>query len=163
MCATSAVPWVRDIERIPMATDLQSHGNGSASDVVPPSALISAELGRYRHTDFFAMSDMLSAEERAIREKVSTFVDDQILPEINRYWEQAEFPFELVARWAELDLVGGSVKGYGCPGVSPLAEGVISMQLARGDGSIALINSVHSGLNMHLIDMLGSEEQKQRW
>jgi glutaryl-CoA dehydrogenase len=146
-----------------MATDLQSHGNGSASDVVPPSAAISAELGRYRHTDFFAMSDMLSAEERAIREKVSTFVDDQILPEINRYWEQAEFPFELVARWAELGLVGGSVKGYGCPGVSPLAEGVISMQLARGDGSIALINSVHSGLNMHLIDMLGSEEQKQRW
>jgi glutaryl-CoA dehydrogenase len=132
-------------------------------DVVTPSDEMSLELGRYQHTDFFHMSDILSAEERAVRELVSTFVDDELLPEANRYWEEARFPYELVQRWAALGLVGGSITGYGCPGLTPLAEGVMSMQLARGDGSFALINSVHSGLNMHVIDKLGSEEQKQRW
>ena len=134
-----------------------------ADDVVTPSTDMSLELGRYQGTDYYFMSDMLSAEERAIRQRVSTFVDEQLLPQANYYWERAEFPYELVSRWAELGYVGGTIQGYGCPGLTPLAEGVISMQLARGDGSFALINSVHSGLNMHVIDMLGSEEQKQRW
>ena len=134
-----------------------------ADDVVTPITDMSLELGRYQGTDYYFMSDMLSAEERAIRQRVSTFVDEQLLPQANYYWERAEFPYELVSRWAELGYVGGTIQGYGCPGLTPLAEGVISMQLARGDGSFALINSVHSGLNMHVIDMLGSEEQKQRW
>ncbi|TWS21362.1 acyl-CoA dehydrogenase [Tsukamurella asaccharolytica] len=146
-----------------MTTIAQPREDGQNETVVPPTPEISAEIGRYRHTDFFDVSDILTAEERAVRDKVSTFVDDNILPEINYYWENAEFPFDLVARWAELGLVGGSVKGYGSPGLTPLAEGLISMQLARGDGSMALINSVHSGMNMHLIDLLGSDEQKQRW
>ena len=124
-----------------------------ADDVVTPSTDMSLELGRYQGTDYYFMSDMLSAEERAIRQRVSTFVDEQLLPQANYYWERAEFPYELVSRWAELGYVGGTIQGYGCPGLTPLAEGVISMQLARGDGSFALINSVHSGLNMHVIDM----------
>ena len=128
-------------------------------DVAAPAQ----ELGRYQQTDFFHMSDILSADERAIRRLVSTFVDDELLPVVNRHWEEASFPFDLVERWARLGLVGGSIQGHGCPGLTPLAEGVIAMQLARGDGSFGLINSVHSGLNMHVIDKLGSEEQKQRW
>jgi len=47
--------------------------------------------------------------------------------------------------------------------MTPLAEGLATMQLARGDGSLALVHAVHSGLNMHVIDKLGSEEQKERW
>jgi alkylation response protein AidB-like acyl-CoA dehydrogenase len=53
--------------------------------------------------------------------------------------------------------------GYGCPGLSPLAEGMVAAELARGDGSIATFNAVHSGLAMTAIGLLGSEEQKQRW
>ncbi len=147
-----------------MSTEALLRGGGlPADDVVTPSPHMSQELGRYQGTDYYFMSDMLSAEEREIRERVSTFVDEEMLPVVNGYWERAEFPYELVSRWAEFGLVGGTVQGYGCPGLTPLGEGVVSMQLARGDGSFALINSVHSGMNMHAIDMVGSEEQKQRW
>jgi glutaryl-CoA dehydrogenase len=134
-----------------------------AAELVPPDPPVGPELGRYLGTDYFSMSDMLTAEERDIRTRVSTFVDEQVLPVANHYWEQALFPADLVSRWAELGMAGGTIQGHGCPGLTPLGEGLVTMQLARGDGSLALIHAVHSGLNMHAIDMLGSEEQKGRW
>jgi glutaryl-CoA dehydrogenase len=139
------------------------HHHVPPADIVTPNPQTSPELGRYQGTDYFFMSDMLSAEERAIRTRVSSFVDEHVLPVANHYWERAEFPSDLVSRWAELGLAGGTIQGYGCPGLTPLAEGLATMQLARGDGSLALIHAVHSGLNMHVIDMVGSEEQKERW
>lgn len=129
----------------------------------PASSQVNPVLGRYQGTDYFFMSDMLSDDERDVRTRVSTFVDEHVLPVANQYWERAQFPHDLVARCAELGITGGTIQGYGCPGLTPLAEGLATMQLARGDGSLALIHAVHSGLNMHVIDMLGAEEQKQRW
>jgi glutaryl-CoA dehydrogenase len=131
--------------------------------MVSPSLPVGPGVGRYRGTDYFLMSDMLTAEDRDVRTRVSSFVDDEVLPVANLYWEQAQFPHDLVSRLAELGIVGGTIQGHGCPGLTPLAEGIATMQLARGDGSLALIHAVHSGLNMHVVDMLGSEEQKERW
>jgi len=53
--------------------------------------------------------------------------------------------------------------GYGCPGVNCLLDGMISMELARVDSSMATFFGVHSGLAMGSIYLCGSEEQKQRW
>ncbi len=132
-------------------------------DVVAPGPPTGPALGRYLGTDYFAMSDMLTEEERAVRAQVSAFVDDHVLPVANEHWEKAEFPAGLVSRWADLGMMGGTIQGHGCPGMTPLAEGLVTMQLARGDGSLGLIHAVHSGLNMHVIDKLGSQEQKTRW
>jgi glutaryl-CoA dehydrogenase len=132
-------------------------------DMVTPDLPVGPGLGRYRGTDYFSMSDMLTAEERDVRTRVSRFVDDEVLPVANGYWERAEFPHDLVSRLAQLGIVGGTIRGHGGAGLTPLGEGIATMQLARGDGSLALIHAVHSGLNMHVVDMLGSEEQKQRW
>jgi glutaryl-CoA dehydrogenase len=151
-------------ERKSMSTGTLPPEDGLPSDdIMTRSSQQSLELGRYQGTDYFFMSDLLSAEERDVRAQVSSFVDDHVLPVANHYWERAEFPSELVSRWAELGMVGGTIQGYGCPGLTPMAEGLATMQLARGDGSLALIHAVHSGLNMHTIDMLGSGEQKERW
>ncbi|HYT26946.1 MAG TPA: acyl-CoA dehydrogenase family protein [Actinomycetota bacterium] len=57
----------------------------------------------------------------------------------------------------------GSIQGYGCPGLSPVAVGLVGAELARGDGSICTFFGVHSGLAMSSVAMLGSEEQKRRW
>jgi glutaryl-CoA dehydrogenase len=114
-------------------------------------------------TDFFHVDDLLTDEERTIRDRVRTFVDERLLPVANHYWERAEFPRELVAPYADLRVAGGSVRGYGCPGMSAVAEGLVTLELARGDGSFSTFNSVHSGLVMSTIAMLGSEEQKRRW
>ena len=91
------------------------------------------------------------------------FVDSDVLPIINDYWERAQFPFELVPKIAELGVVGGAISGYGCPGLSRLAAGMVTLELSRGDGSVNTFLGVQNGLAMGSINMLGSEEQKQRW
>ena len=113
--------------------------------------------------DFYQIDDLLTDDERQIRDRVRSFCDKQVLPIINDYWERAEFPFELVPRLAELNLAGGTIEGYGCPGISEVAAGLVAMELARGDGSVCTFFGVHSGLAMQSIALLGSEEQKRRW
>ena len=91
------------------------------------------------------------------------FVDDEVLPVINDYWERAELPWPLMRRLADLGLYGEDIEGYGCPGMSPLARGLVNMELHRGDGSLGTFLGVQSGLAMKAIAMLGSEDQKERW
>jgi glutaryl-CoA dehydrogenase len=121
------------------------------------------EIKHSTGTDFYLMDELLTEEERRIRDKVRAFCDTEVIPIINDYWERAEFPFELVPIIAALDIAGGSIQGYGCPGMSAVASGLIALELARGDASVCTFFGVHSGLAMNSIAMLGSEEQKQRW
>ncbi len=124
---------------------------------------MATEIKHSTGTDFYLMDELLTEEERQIRDKVHSFCDTEVIPIINDYWERAEFPFELVPKIAVLGIAGGSIQGYGCPGMSAVASGLIALELARGDASICTFFGVHSGLAMNSIAMLGSEEQKQRW
>jgi glutaryl-CoA dehydrogenase len=120
-------------------------------------------IGRSRGTDFFRIADQLTAEERAYWRTTRDFVDDEVLPVINDYWERAEFPRALVEELGKLGIVGDGIEGYGCPPMSPIACGLIHMELNRGDGSVGTFLGVQAGLAMQSIAMLGSEDQKQRW
>jgi glutaryl-CoA dehydrogenase len=113
--------------------------------------------------DFYRIDDLLTDSEREIRDRVRMFSDKEVTPIINDYWERAEFPFELLPKLAELNIAGGNISGYGCPGMSPIAAGLMGMELARGDGSVCTAFGVHSGLAMSSIAILGDEDQKQRW
>jgi glutaryl-CoA dehydrogenase len=121
------------------------------------------DIARARGTDFFKIADQLTPEERDHWNRARRFVDDEVLPAINDYWERAEFPRDLVRRLGELGLVGDGITGYGCPPMSPIATGLVHLELNRGDGSIGTFLGVQAGLAMQSIAMLGSEEQKQRW
>ena len=116
-----------------------------------------------RALDFYELDELLSDEERDVRERVRAFVDQEVTPIINPYWERAEFPFEIVPKLAALGLCGGTLQGYGCPGLSSVAAGLVGMELSRGDGSVCTFFSVTSGLAMTSIFLCGSEEQKQQW
>src|SRR4051794_17862742 len=89
------------------------------------------------------------------------FVDEEVLPAINEYWEAAELPWPLMRRLADLGLYGEDIEGYGCPGMSPLARGLVNMELHRGDGSLGTFLGVQSGLAMKSIDLLGSDERSE--
>lgn len=124
---------------------------------------LSDNLAAAQGTDFFAADDLLTAADRAIRDRVRHFVDTELTPVANEYWERADFPVALIAPYAALGVAGGSVEGFECPGMSAVAEGLVTLELARGDGSFSTYNSVHSGLVCSSIAILGSEEHKQRW
>ena len=113
--------------------------------------------------DFYALELLLDEEDRALLHRVRTFMEKQVQPIINHYWTRAKFPHELLPGLRELGIAGLPYSGYGCPGKSPLLDGMVAMELARTDPSIATFNGVHGGLAMGSIYLCGSEEQKQRW
>jgi glutaryl-CoA dehydrogenase len=120
-------------------------------------------LGEALATDYFNVRDQFSDEQWEHFLATRRFVDREVLPAINAYWEAAELPWPLMRRLAELGLYGEDIAGYGCPGMSPLARGLVNMELHRGDGSLGTFLGVQSGLAMKSIALLGSEEQKERW
>jgi glutaryl-CoA dehydrogenase len=120
-------------------------------------------LGEALATDYLFVREQFSDTEWDRFIATRRFVDDEVLPGINDYWERAEPPWPLITRMAQLGLVGEDIEGYGCPGMTPLAVGLVHMELHRGDGSLGTFLGVQSGLAMKSIAMLGSGEQKQRW
>lgn len=122
-----------------------------------------ADLGRSRGTDFYGIDDVLSDHEREVRDRVRAFCDDELIPVAGDHWERAELAWDLLKSYAALGIAGGGLEGYGCPGLSPVADGMIIAELARGDGSFSTFHGVHSGLAMGTIGQLGSPEQKERW
>jgi glutaryl-CoA dehydrogenase len=113
--------------------------------------------------DPFFVDELLSEEEREIRDRVRAFSDEEIIPIMADCWERAEFPFGLVPSIAGLGICGDTINGYGCAGLSAVASGLVAMELARGDGSVYTFFGAHSGFAMNSIAALGSEEQKEKW
>ncbi|HMA37388.1 MAG TPA: acyl-CoA dehydrogenase family protein [Chloroflexia bacterium] len=113
--------------------------------------------------DFYAISTTLSADDQALLRRVRSFLEAEVAPIITEYWIREEFPHHLIPRLATLDIVGLSYQGYGFPGQSSVLDGLLAMEMARVDSSIATFFGVHSGLAMGSIYLCGSEEQKQQW
>ncbi len=113
--------------------------------------------------DFYDMALKLTPEQRELQLKVRNFMEDEIKPIANEYWNKAEFPFQIIPKMAELNICGLTYKGYGTPNETYIMEGIIAMELARVDVSISTFFGVHSGLAMGSIYICGSEEQKQEW
>jgi glutaryl-CoA dehydrogenase len=123
----------------------------------------SEHLGESLGTDFFSVREQFTDEQWSHFITVRRFVNEEVVPVIGPYWERAEIPWPLVRRLPELGIVGEDIRGYGCAGMSPMACGLVTMELHRGDGSLGVFLGVHAGLAMQSIAMCGSEEQKARW
>lgn len=120
-------------------------------------------IGDALATDYFIIRDQLTAEQLGYLTRARQFVDDEVLPHINDYWDRAEFPWPLIEKLGAAGLVGDGLQGYGCPAMDPLSAGLVTMELSRGDGSIGTFVGVQAGLAMRSIAYCGSEEQKERW
>jgi glutaryl-CoA dehydrogenase len=117
----------------------------------------------YAALDYYALDELYSHEERMVRDTVRELVSARIMPTIGKHWSAGTFPHELVPVFGEMGLLGPSLTGYGCAGISPTAYGLICQELERGDSGIRSFCSVQSSLVMYPIHAFGSEEQKQHW
>ena len=115
------------------------------------------------NSDFYDILSTLPAEEVAVVKQVRAFMESKVAPIITKYWVDDAFPFELLPALKDLNIGGVAMKGYGCRGGSSLLFGLVAMELARFDVSIATFFGVHNGLAMGSIYLGGSEEQKQKW
>ena len=113
--------------------------------------------------DFYQVAQLVDATDQALLSRVRAFAEERVAPVINQYWGRAEFPFELIKEYGTLGIAGTPYRGFGCLGKSTLLDGLVMMELARIDCSVATFHGVHSGLAMGSIYLCGSDEQKQRW
>ena len=120
-------------------------------------------MNTYRGVDFYRFDRNLSDEERSVRETVRRFVDQSFMPHIREHFAAGTFPVELVPELGALGLLGPSVKGPGCPGLSYTIYGLICEELERGDSGLRSFASVQSSLVMWPIANYGSDEQKEKW
>jgi glutaryl-CoA dehydrogenase len=120
-------------------------------------------MASYSALDFYQMDDLLSEEERMIRDTVRSFVTDEVIPIIEKHNRAATFPAHLIPKMGELGLLGANLQGYGCAGLSHTAYGLIMQELERGDSGLRSFVSVQGALCMYPIFTFGSDEQKEKW
>ncbi len=114
-------------------------------------------------TDPYRIDDLLSDDERLVRDTVRAFVREQVVPVMGEHFEAATFPRELVGGLARLGLLGMHLRGHGCAGASAVAYGVACEELEAGDSAVRSFVSVQGSLAMFPIWAYGSDDQKQRW
>jgi glutaryl-CoA dehydrogenase len=121
-------------------------------------------MSKFQGLDYYDIGLQLSEEETLVRNTVREFVDDNILPIIERYNREGVFPIQLVKQMAELGLFGATLPAkYGCAELNNVAYGLMMQELERGDSGIRSFASVQSALVMYPIHAFGSEEQKNCW
>jgi acyl-CoA oxidase len=115
-------------------------------------------------SDYLGLDALLGEQEREVRARVRAFMEREVAPIANEFWERAEFPHQLVPRLRSLGLAGAGLgRGHGLPGLSHMCFAMIMLEMTRVDPSVATFFTVHCGLAMNTIAQCGSEEQKQRW
>ncbi len=117
----------------------------------------------YEALDFYDIDSLLTDEERMVRDMVRDWVDEKILPNIEKACRDGVFPDEWRVDLGEMGILGAPLKGYGCPGLSYIAYGLICQELERGDSGVRSFASVQGSLAMYPIWDFGSEEQKNHY
>ena len=113
--------------------------------------------------DFYNLDLKLTPQQRELQLKVRNFMEDEVRPLVNDYWNRAKFPFEIIEKFKKLNITGIPYEGYGCPNLPFLMEGILAQEMARVDVSISTFFGVHSGLAMGSIYLCGSDAQKEEW
>lgn len=113
--------------------------------------------------DLYGVRALLSEDEQMVQDSVARLVDEEVLPVIQKCFEEHRFPRELVPQLAALGLLGSSLHGYGCAGLNAVSYGLICQELERGDSGIRSFVSVQSSLCMYPIYAFGSEAQKEKY
>ncbi len=118
----------------------------------------------YNGVDYYKLDDLYTDEEKAIRGTVRDFVNNEVIPIIEKYNQDMKFPMHLIPKMGELGILGPTLPvEYGGMGINNVAYGLIMQELERGDSGIRSFASVQSALVMYPIFTYGSEEQKKFW
>jgi len=120
-------------------------------------------MSAFPGVDYLDFDSLLNDEELLARRTARQFVDEQVIPIIEKHNREATFPMELVPQLGELGFFGANLKGYGCAEMSNVAYGLVMQELERGDSGLRSFVSVQSALVMYPIHTYGSQEQKDKW
>jgi len=125
-----------------------------------PASTVPATAGT---PELLALDELLTEEQRDVRDMVRAFAADRVSPHIADWYERGTFPRELASEIGDLGLLGMSLEGYGCAGAGAIAYGVACRELEAVDSGLRSFVSVQGSLAMFPIHRYGSEQQRERW
>lgn len=118
----------------------------------------------YTHPDYLMMDELLTDEQKLVREAARAWVKKEVSPIIEEYYEKAEFPKHLIPGLGEIGAFGPYIpEQYGGPGLDQISYGLIMQELERCDSGLRSTASVQSSLVMYPIWKYGSEEQRMKY
>jgi glutaryl-CoA dehydrogenase len=121
-------------------------------------------MPKFQGVDYYNLDELLSEDEILVRNTVREFVDERILPSIEKHYREGTYPLESVPTMAEMGLFGSTFPAkYGCAEMNNVAYGLVMQELERGDSGVRSFASVQSALVMYPIFTFGSEDQKNHW
>ncbi|MEM7646097.1 MAG: acyl-CoA dehydrogenase family protein [Pseudomonadota bacterium] len=120
-------------------------------------------MAAYESLNYMDFDSLLTEEELMVRNTVREFATEEIIPTLQEANRNETFPSHLIPRFAELGLLGSTIKGYDCPGLGDVSYGLLMQELERADSGIRSFCSVQGALVMYPIFSYGTEEQKQKY
>lgn len=118
----------------------------------------------FQPVDYYNVYDLLTEEERLVRETVADFVDNEVIPIIEKHYQAGTFPMDLVEKMADIGMFGITLpQEYGGAGMNNVCYGLAMQELERGDSGVRSFASVQSSLVMYPIYTYGSEEIRMKW
>ncbi|MCO5260531.1 MAG: acyl-CoA dehydrogenase family protein [Crocinitomicaceae bacterium] len=118
----------------------------------------------YTHPDYYNMDDLLTDEQKLVRDAARAWIKKEVSPIIDEHYEKATFPKQLIKGLGEIGAFGPYIpEQYGGPGLDQISYGLIMQELERCDSGIRSTASVQSSLVMYPIWKYGSEEQRMKY
>lgn len=125
---------------------------------------MTARKDQFISPDYYFLDDLLTEEQKMVRDSVRSYVKAEISPIIEDYAQRAEFPQQVVKQLGEMGCFGPTIpEEYGGGGLDYISYGLMMQELERGDSGIRSTASVQGSLVMYPINEFGSEEQKRKY
>ena len=113
--------------------------------------------------DPLLMEEQLNDDERMVRDSVRRYCQERLMPRVQNAFRENRFDRDILTEAGELGMLGSTIDGYGCPGLSYVCYGLMAREVERVDSGYRSAVSVQSSLVMHPIHAFGSETQRQKY
>ena len=121
------------------------------------------DWGKFNWQDPFQLDQQLTDEERMIRDSARDYAQNKLAPRVQQAFREEFTHREIFNEMGELGLLGSTIDGYGCPGVSYVSYGLIAREIERVDSGYRSMMSVQSSLVMYPIYTYGTEAQREKY
>jgi glutaryl-CoA dehydrogenase len=125
--------------------------------------MMAEKFGTYQWEDALQFDELLTPEERMVRDTAHQYCQEKLFPRILMANRNEVFDREIFNELGELGMLGVTIDGYGCAGLSYVCYGLIAREVERVDSGYRSAMSVQSSLVMHPINTFGTEAQKQKY
>ena len=129
---------------------------------LPGERVSSYDITERQGSDYYAVFADIADLDRAVWQQAMDYVDE-VAPQMADAWDRAEYPLTAARRMGEMDLVVDGIDHPALTRLSPLAAGLVNMEISRGDGSLGTILAVQGGLALRTLALFGSPAQQEKW